>query len=114
MNTHGQLNRAQFRTALSWGTNPRILIVAGLGACGTFTPVAGNHTIRIRESLFTNFEAGNGQGVARAGNAPLLGVTILHEMCHWGDMLDGVNTPGVEDGDAFEQMVYGGRVGGVC
>lgn len=105
MRTTGQLNKTQFRNALKWGTNPVIRVVPGLDACGSFTPTPGNNTIEIRESIFTDFEAGRGYLRARAGNVPALGVNVLHEMVHWGDNLDGVDRPG-EEGDEFEMLVY--------
>ena len=36
----------------------------------------------------------------------LVGVTILHELTHWGDDQDGVDRPG-EEGEEFEIKVYG-------
>lgn len=110
MQTTGQLNRAQFRAALRWGTQPAIQIVPGLAACASFTPTPGNNTIQIRESIFADFEAGRGQLVATAGNVPALGLNVLHEMVHWGDNLDGIDRPG-EEGDEFEQLVYGRNLG---
>ena len=110
MQTTGQLNRAQFREALRWGTEPTISIVPGLAACGSFTPTPGNNTLEIRESIFVDFEAGRGQLVARAGNVPALGLNVLHEMVHWGDNLDGIDRPG-EEGDEFELLVYGRNLG---
>ena len=106
MNRFGQLDRAAFRRALGWGAQPTIRIVAGLDACGSFTPRPGNNVIQIRESIFTRFEAGRGYLRTRAGWAPALGVNILHEMCHWGDNLDGVQFAG-EEGQEFELVVYG-------
>ncbi len=40
------------------------------------------------------------------------GATVLHELTHWADAQDGVNSAGadgnpVEDGNAFERGVYG-------
>jgi hypothetical protein len=110
MQTTGQLNRTSFRAALKWGNQPTILIVPGLAACGQFTPTPGNNTIEIRESIFTDFEAGKGRLVASAGNVYALGLNLLHELVHWGDNLDGVDRPG-EEGDEFEMLVYGANLG---
>lgn len=106
MRTTGQLTSASFRTALRWGSQPTIKIVPGLSACAQFTPTPGNNVIEISERIFTDFEAGRGRLVARAGNVPALGVNILHEMVHWGDNLDGVDRAG-EEGEEFELLVYG-------
>ena len=110
MQTTGQLNRASFRVALSWGTQPTIRVVPGLAACGSFTPTPGNNVIEIREQIFVDHEAGRGLLFTRAGRVPALGLNVLHEMVHWGDNLDGVDRPG-EEGDEFEMLVYGRNLG---
>lgn len=110
MRRTGQLNRVQFRMALRWGTDPLIMIVPGMAACGQFTPTPANNTIEIREAIFTEFEAGRGRLAARAGNVFALGLNILHEMVHWGDNRDGVDRDG-EEGDEFELLVYGRNLG---
>ena len=109
MATAGQLNRSQFHAALAWGTPPNISIVPALGACGEFTPTPGNNTIRIDQRLFVDFEAGRGKVLVRARNVYVLGVTLLHEMAHWGDNLDGIDRAG-EEGNEFERLVYGAVV----
>lgn len=106
MQTTGQLNRAQFQLALTWGINPTINIVAGLPSCASFTPTPGNNIIKIQESIFHDFEAGRGFLRARGRKVQALGVNILHEMVHWGDNKDGIDRPG-EEGDEFELLVYG-------
>lgn len=110
MRIHGQLDRAAFRNALMWGTQPTISIVAGLPVCGRFIGVPGNNTILIAEDIFTDFEAGRGQLRAAAGNVPALGVNVLHEMVHWGDNADGVHAA-ADAGDAFEMLVYRRNLG---
>ena len=110
MHKTGQLNRARFRDALSWGTAPAIQIVVGIPACAQFSPTPGNTTIEIRESIFQDYEAGLGMLVTRAGTVPALGLNILHEMVHWGDNLDGIDRAG-EEGNEFENLVYGQDLG---
>jgi hypothetical protein len=110
MERFAQLDRAAFRRALGWGAQPTIEIVPDLDACGSFTPTPGNNVIQIRESIFTDFEAGRGYLRTRYGWVPALGLNILHETVHWGDNLDGVDFPG-EEGDLFELAVYGVDLG---
>jgi len=39
-------------------------------------------------------------------NVFLVGVTLLHELVHWADNLDGIDFPD-EEGEQFETDVYG-------
>ncbi len=107
----GQLNLLAFRQALRWGTDPLIVPQLHLAACASFSGTQPNQ-ITLRESIFTDFEAGRGRLHANSGTVPALGVNILHEMTHWGDFLDGTqqrNPDGTlfEEGHAFELAVYG-------
>lgn len=106
MNSIAQLNRAKFQLALSWNANPSIKITNLVGALGEFTPNIGSNEIRLDTSIITDFEAGRGRKVARAGNVYLVGVTLLHELVHWGDDQDGIDRPG-EEGNEFERLAYG-------
>lgn len=56
--------------------------------------------------MVDEFEAGKGKRVARAGDVYLVGVTLLHELVHWGDDQDGIDRPGAE-GEEFERLIYG-------
>lgn len=107
----GELNTDAFREALRWDNDPLIEVVAGLAACASFS-AAKPDRIELREQIFLDFEAGRGYLRSVHGFVPALGVNILHEMCHWGDMRDGVqqtNADGTlfEEGQAFELTVYG-------
>jgi hypothetical protein len=106
MQTIGQLNRPRFEHALRWGNNPSIRVTTLSGAHGEFTPGVGSNEIRISTLLATSFESGHDLRPARAGNVHLLGVTLLHELVHWGDDQDGVDRPG-EEGEEFEIAIYG-------
>lgn len=111
MERFGELDRDAFRDALRWDNDPLILPVAGLEPCARFVP-ANPDQIELREQIFTDFEAGRGYLRSVHGLVPALGVNILHEMCHWGDLRDGVqqtNDDGTlfEEGQAFELQVYG-------
>ena len=107
----GELDTDAFREALRWDTDPLIVPVPGLASCASFS-AANPDQIELREQIFTDFEAGRGYLRSVHGLVPALGVNILHEMCHWGDMRDGVqqtNADGTlfEEGQAFEIAVYG-------
>ena len=106
LNKVGQINKATFRMALKWGSGPTIKVTNLSGAYGEFTPGIHSNEIRIDTKLVTNFESGKGMKVAKAGNVFLVGVTLLHELVHWGDDKDGIDRPG-EEGEEFEKLIYG-------
>jgi hypothetical protein len=113
---YAQMNRATLQRALAWGNQPTLAIVAiasppGTFINGEFTPGIGSNEIRLNEILVTAFENGAPPNLAFTQNAagqsmPRVGVTILHELIHWGDDQDGIDFPG-EEGEQFEQDVYG-------
>lgn len=106
MNKIGQINLTNLRIALAWGMGPQIRI-ANLGnASGEFTPNTKTNEIRLNKKLVEDFEKGKGIRKARAGKVYLVGVTLLHELIHWGDDQDGIDRPG-EEGEEFERLVYG-------
>ncbi|MEJ2326984.1 MAG: hypothetical protein P8Y25_09280 [Chromatiaceae bacterium] len=118
---YAQMNRTTLQNALAWGNQPRLSIVAIASPSGTFingqfTPNIGSNTIELNEILVSAFEAGAPPNLVYAYNAdgermPRVGVTILHELVHWGDDQDGVDYPG-EEGELFEQAVYGVNTSG--
>ena len=101
-----QLNHAKLKQALAWGNEPTLKVTSLAGALGEFTPDIGSNEIRVDTHVVQEFEAGRGWRNARAGRVLLVGVTILHELTHWGDDQDGVDRPG-EEGEEFERKVYG-------
>jgi hypothetical protein len=111
----GTIDKDTIKDALLWGHGPTIKIVknlqcAGDDAIGCFT--SNNHSteIRIEEDVVTEFESGKGLRKTPKGQLVFLaGVTLLHELTHWADDQDGVDTPG-EEGELFEQEVYGGVI----
>jgi hypothetical protein len=111
LNNIGQINMARLRLALRWGNIPSVR-VADLdpGIYGEFSPGANSTELRISRQVVRDFEAGRGiRTTARGGRVYIVGVTILHELVHWGDDQDGVDRPG-EEGEEFETAVYGGVV----
>ena len=101
-----QLNHSKLKAALAWGNEPTLKVTILAGAFGEFTPDIGSNEIRLDTRMVQEFEAGRGLRNAKAGRVYLVGVTILHEMTHWGDDQDGVDRPG-EEGEEFEIKVYG-------
>lgn len=106
MNKTAQLNRAKLRVALSWNSGPIIKVAPLVGVYGEFSPNIGSNEIRIEDKMVREFEAGRGKRISRAGNVYLVGVTLLHELVHWGDDQDGIDRPG-EEGAEFERLIYG-------
>jgi hypothetical protein len=106
MDKIGQINRARLTQVLAWGSGPMIRVTILNNAYGEFTPDVHSNEIRLDENLVKEFEAGRGLRNARAGRVYLVGVTLLHELVHWGDDQDGIDRPG-EEGEEFERMVYG-------
>lgn len=106
MNKIGSLGKLRLRNALTWEQGPQIKITNLTRAFGEFTPFIKSSEIRINTQLVNDFENGKGTRVARAGNVYLVGVTLLHELVHWGDDQNGIDRPG-EEGNEFETLVYG-------
>ncbi|HFE47841.1 MAG TPA: hypothetical protein ENJ21_00840 [Chromatiaceae bacterium] len=103
----GQLDRASLQRAVRWNQGPDIKITPLADAYGEFTPDIGSNEIRIDKSVVEDFEAGRGVRQTSSGrNVYLAGVTLLHELVHWGDDKDGIDRPG-EEGAEFERRVYG-------
>jgi hypothetical protein len=110
MSRIGQINLHTLRTAVRWGYGPVLRVVPLVGACGEFTPNIHSNEIRISNILVRNFENGRGgHRIARGRNVHVVGVTILHELIHWGDDQNGIDRPG-EEGEEFERAVYGAVV----
>ncbi|MEM7422649.1 MAG: hypothetical protein AAF334_02945 [Pseudomonadota bacterium] len=119
--TFAQLNRSQLEDALQWGNQPTLKITTLVGAPGTFlngefTPNISSNEIRLNRLLVQAYENGHPPDMVHTTNAtgvrmPRIGVTILHELVHWGDDQDGVDYPG-EEGELFENAVYGRNTSG--
>lgn len=133
MQSNGFMNLKAFRNALSAGQPPLLVLVPGLrnpagkkrnGFTPESPPVALNgfmppaNSILLEKQLADDFESGKPKLVDTVADDPannrrvyLAGVTILHELCHWGDwkahgkFTDGVG--GLEHGEQFEFDVYG-------
>lgn len=96
----GDFTRNTLRQALRYGSLPKIAI-RQMADCGLFHPGRPDE-ISIRQDICANFEQSDG----RLSDVMLLGVTILHEIVHWGDLADGVQK-NYEEGERFEMEAYG-------
>jgi|SRR5215475_11953028 len=102
----GTITKAAIKEALVWGKGPMLKVVV-MSPLGEFTPNTSSNEIRLQKAMVQDFEAGKGLRKTTAGKLVyLVGVTILHELTHWADDQDGVDTPG-EEGELFEKDVYG-------
>lgn len=106
MDKIANLDKVKLRSALTWNRGPSIKITNLNNAFGEFTPGIHSNEIRIKTSLVTDFENGRDRRIARAGNVYLVGVTLLHELVHWGDDQNGIDRPN-EEGEEFERAIYG-------
>jgi hypothetical protein len=104
----GNSSEAKIKEALLWNRRPTIeivkdLICAGDSASGCYTPDSNN--IQVDEDDVKEFESGKGLKHTASGKLVYyVGVTLLHELCHWAN--DGT---GAEDltHEKFEQTLYG-------
>ncbi|NDR59327.1 hypothetical protein [Aliiruegeria sabulilitoris] len=113
---YAQMDRATLQRALRWGNQPTLNITAltsppGTFRNGEFTPGIDSDELRLNVLLVRAFESGSPPNLAYTRNAagtrmPRVGVTILHELVHWGDDQDGIDYAG-EEGELFEVEVYG-------
>jgi hypothetical protein len=108
----GTITKAKIKEALEWGKGPMVK-VADLGDSvnGEFTPDEGSNEIRINRKRVEQFEAGKGlERTAYGRLVYVVGTILLHELTHWADDQDGVDTAG-EEGKMFEEAIYGKDMG---
>ncbi len=104
----GIIDEAKIKEALLWGKGPLIKILV-MDDYGQFTPNSSSNEIRIQEKIVKEFESGSKNSLkkTKSGNLVyLVGVTLLHELTHWADDQDGIDTEG-EEGEHFENAMYG-------
>src|ERR1700758_5421915 len=88
----------------------------GQGQCGVpnaFGCTSDSTQIEIDDDLAAEFEQNSNANLrlTKFGRHVFLtGVTLLHEMCHWGNFLNGVAETDGDAGEKFETAVYGGVV----
>ena len=104
---YGQIDRATLKRALAWGNEPHVTVKEFAGAIGLFDASVDPNEINIHTRIVREFEDGHGLRKTKWNkNVFLVGVTLLHELVHWADNLDGVDFPD-EEGEQFETDVYG-------
>lgn len=102
----GTISETTIKDALVWGQGPMLKVLV-MSPLGEFSPGISSNELRLQEKMVKEFEAGKGLRKTLSGKLVyLVGVTILHELTHWADDQDGIDTTG-EEGELFEKDVYG-------
>jgi hypothetical protein len=104
----GVIEESKIKEALLWGKGPMIKITV-MDDYGQFTPSSLSNEIRIQEKIVKEFESGSRKSLKKTKSGKLVylvGVTLLHELTHWADDQDGIDTEG-EEGEHFENAIYG-------
>ena len=118
MQTYGHLNQREFADALTWGEPPLVKVVDLSGGSCAGVPAYGctrNSTeIELDRATVLDFERDpNGRGSGRTASGRkvyIVGVTFLHELCHWGHNVKGLAETG-HSGLIFERKTYGQVIG---
>ncbi len=120
MKTYGSLSKSALQSALRWGSGPDLVIkplmagqcITGIAANGCFRATDPTK-IEIDKSRVDDFEAGRASSRdvnSRGQKVYIVGTTILHELCHWGNNQAG-RAETSEQGVAFEVATYGRNTG---
>ncbi len=110
---YSQLKKADASQSLKNGWGPEILLDELWPANGKYRPEVNRNAIFIAENIFRMFENKESKNPKMHR---VLESTILHEMCHWGDLkFDGkqqrlANGKKFEEGKAFEKEAYGKNI----
>jgi hypothetical protein len=120
---YGRLNDGQINDALTYGRPPLVSIVFinDNYACGDRTGPDGttygcfrpkkNDRIEISKTYVDRFEkdpaAGSNNRNIRGSIVYIVGATIFHELCHWGNYKAGIDEGDDDQGTRFELAVYG-------
>lgn len=115
LRTYGSLTSVQSHQALAWGSDPEVVVSNryGFNANGFFDPSTPNKIFlsKFRADHFERGDIGAFDQNSRAQQVYVVGTTLLHELCHWGNHLNGVTYSGVEAGKDFEIALYGRDTG---
>lgn len=110
---HGDVSLQELRQALKWGQGPEVSITKDLKVNGKPSFTAFNRTTRSIEhdrAVVEQFETGEGLHRFPKGKFYLVGVNLLHELCHWalheGGIREDANAK-LDVGEAFEIITYG-------
>ena len=131
MKRFGGFSYDKLASTLSWGHGPNIKIlnlrestqpafnICVAGVASAYGCTRGGETKEIEVDSFTvaEFEKdpyGSGMGQnSRHQNLFIVGVTVLHELCHLGCNIHGISEAtftGGEAGNAYEKATYGKMV----
>ena len=117
INKYGNISLAEFKTATTWGMGPNIKITdLHSGQCGV--PKAYGcfrqskpHNLEVHTKVISDFEKShaNSSDKNKKGKAVyVVGATLLHELCHWGNYNNTPRIPELKEmGEAFELATYG-------
>ncbi len=120
MKKFGSLDNANLEAALKWGSDPLVVIkplpanACGVGGAsnGCFRS-ANPKQIEIDKSRVEEFEnrlAASKDKNSSGRSVYIVGTTLLHEMCHWGNQKAGTAEP-KDLGTQFEIKTYGRNTG---
>lgn len=120
LRTYASLTTIQAQDALTWNKGPQVLPTnLAAGQCGSraangcFRRSAPNK-LEIAFLTVLQFEGRAPSSLDRttAGrDVYIIGTTLLHELCHWGNNLNGAIYSGAEAGRDFEIATYGRNTG---
>jgi len=114
---YGNLDKVEFSSAITWNTGP-LLVVTDLshGQCGVpqaygcFDGLKSTQ-IQIDKTTVNQFEkgvAGHKDKNTKGQAVFVVGATILHELCHWGNHNNVPPVPEINEmGEQFELNTYG-------
>ena len=106
----GRFTDRQIKEMLTYGKGPTVNVTQVIGNNdGYFDPEENSKALNISDNIVNYLESAEGFDADVA--LFLVGVTILHELAHYGDYLAG-SPEGTdrEDGDVFEELAYGKRI----
>lgn len=114
---YGHLTRVEFHNAITWGSGPTVIITDLYhGQCGVPKAYgcfrhAKPTTIEIHKGTVSDFEklsAGYTDNNTAGKSVYVVGATLLHELCHWGNYNNVPRIPElIEMGAEFEKQTYG-------
>ncbi|VAW60707.1 hypothetical protein MNBD_GAMMA10-230 [hydrothermal vent metagenome] len=120
LETYGSLTAVEARSALSWGGGPLVVVRAlSAGQCGVPAANGCFSAARPNEIQISRFRVNQLENASparfdrtQAGKKVLIvGTTLLHELCHYGNKKSGTEYAEGEAGVDFETALYGRNTG---
>jgi hypothetical protein len=112
--TYGHLTYDELKDAIAWGTSPGVVVTdspCGVPSAYGCIYSGRSGTIYVRTGIVEDFENRSPDRfdtTARGRSVFVLGVTLLHGLCHWGNLNNVPRVPEREEmGAAFEMATYG-------